>query len=291
MGDKIGRFGSGAYAGMAQPGSTLDLWYEKVLFNGVAMDWFDHSGQSHNCIWRGKYLGDTFTEAQKIAIADGTFDDMYVGDYWTINGVDWVIADIDYYYGLGDTACWTHHLVIVPRTTLGSAQMNATATTTGGYLNSAMRTTILKCDSTTASDTRTTYGEICAAFGESYILSHRLVLSNAIDANGNASSWEWTDSKVDLLNQSQIFGQKTWVNGTNDGFNVGIQTTQLAGFRLNHNFIIVGDPTARTSYWTSDVRTATFFVYIVGRGNAANIGANGLYGVRPHFCLYGGTYN
>jgi hypothetical protein len=42
----------------------------------------------HSSIYRGKYLGDTYTDAQKEAIANGSFDGLFVGDYWRINGVN-----------------------------------------------------------------------------------------------------------------------------------------------------------------------------------------------------------
>lgn len=288
VGDSVGMVGAGgtSYAGVAQPGSTLDLWYETIRFNGKVMDMFMHSGQSHNAIWRGKYLGDTFTAAQKAAIADGSFDDLFVGDYWTINGVDWVIADIDYYYGFGNTECTTHHLVIVPRYQLLDAKMNATNTTTGGYLNSEMKTITLLCDSTTSGDTNTVYGMICAAFGENNILSHSMYLTNAIDSSGNVSNWDWVDSKVDLLTQCQVFGEKIWSSGVNDGFNTGIQNTQLAAFRLNHNFII-NKSTSRAWYKLCDIWSATQFIGVNARGSAGALYASNSNGVRPHFCLKG----
>ena len=44
---------------------------------------------AHNAIYRGKYLGTAVTDEQYAAIAAGTFDDLYIGDYWKINGVNW----------------------------------------------------------------------------------------------------------------------------------------------------------------------------------------------------------
>ena len=61
--------------------------------------------------YRGKNLGSSVTAAQKTAIQNGTFDDLFIGDYWTIGGVKWLIADMDYWYNCGDTAFTKHHLV------------------------------------------------------------------------------------------------------------------------------------------------------------------------------------
>lgn len=240
------------------------------------------NGQSHNAIWRGKYLGNTFTTAQKAAIADGSFDDLFVGDYWTINGVDWVNADIDYYYGFGDIPCWTHHLVIVPRRVLIYSKMNDTDTTTGAYVGSKMRTEVLLCNDTTKSDTNTIYGKICTAFGESNVLEHRITLSNGV-TNGQASSYAWYYSKVDLLNRTQISGQAIW----SSGYVVGTQNSQLAAFRLNHNFLVAQDNTTRNAYWLSDVNSAASFAATDSGGNESTSGSSNSYGVRPHFCLSG----
>ena len=52
---------------------------------------FNNAG-AHNAIYRGKSLGSTVTTAQYAAIKAGTFDDLYIGDYWTIGGVNYRIA-------------------------------------------------------------------------------------------------------------------------------------------------------------------------------------------------------
>lgn len=256
-------------------------------FNSNFKPIFTTSGQSHASVFRGKYLGSSFTSAQKVAITNGTFDDLYIGDYWTINSTDWVIADIDYYYGIGDTACWTHHLVIVPRYMLLNSTMNASSTSSGGYNSSKMRTSTLLCNSTTAGNTSTVYGKICAAFGSNYILSHRVLVSTSVDSSGNVSGWAWSDSIVDLLNQSQVSGQKVSSNGYKDVYNVGVQTAQLAVFRINHGFMIAQSGTTRTGYWLSDVRSATSFALVYANGAVDSNGASNSYSVRPHFCLKG----
>ena len=76
---------------------------------------------AHNSIYRGKYLGERVTDEQYSYISDGTFKDLFIGDYWTINGVNWRIAGFDYYLNSGDTNCATHHAVIVPDSCLYNA--------------------------------------------------------------------------------------------------------------------------------------------------------------------------
>ncbi len=56
------------------------------------------SPEAHSRIFRGKNLGTSVTAAQKAAIQDGTFKDLFLGDYWVIGGVNWRIVDMDYWY-------------------------------------------------------------------------------------------------------------------------------------------------------------------------------------------------
>ena len=129
---------------------------------------FNNAG-AHNAIYRGKNLGTSVTAAQYAAISAGTFEDLYIGDYWVINGVNWRIAAFDYYLNCGDTSCTKHHVVIVPDTCLYDHVMNDTNITTGGYVGSKMYTEGLEQAKTT----------IKAAFS-GHVLSHRVYLTNAV---------------------------------------------------------------------------------------------------------------
>ena len=164
---------------------------------------FNNAG-AHNAIYRGKSLGSTVTTAQYAAIKAGTFDDLYIGDYWTIGGVNYRIAAFDYYLNSGDTSCTTHHVVIVPDTCLYNAQMHNTSsgsyeggaanTTTGGYVGSDMYKSNLEQAKTT----------IKSAFS-GHVLKHRIYLTNAV-ANGRASGGAWCDSEVDLMCEQMVYG-------------------------------------------------------------------------------------
>ena len=52
------------------------------------------SPEMHRNIFRGKSLGESITAEQLEVIRDGSFRDLYVGDYWEINGTKDRIADI-----------------------------------------------------------------------------------------------------------------------------------------------------------------------------------------------------
>lgn len=224
---------------------------------------------AHNCIYRGKNLGTSVTAEQYAAISSGKFTDLYIGDYWVINGVTYRIAAFDYYYNCGDTNFTKHHVVIVPDTSLYKAQMNTSNVTTGGYTGSAMYKSNLAQAKTT----------IKAAFGSTHVLTKRELLTNAVNGN-TPSGWAWFDSDVELMNEVQAYGSVAWGAHDGNGYNVASGDGQFPLFMFDrtklHN---------REDYWLRDVASAAGFSYVSGNGNAAGHGASYSGGVRPAFCI------
>lgn len=239
---------------------------DKVLANVTA----DGAG-AHNSIYRGKFLGNSVTAAQYEAIRSGKFTDLYIGDYWTIGGVNYRIAHFDYYLNCGDTACNTHHALIIPDTALYNAQMNTSNVTTGGYKGSAMYTANLAQAKTT----------INAAF-RGHVLSHRIYITNAT-SNGRASAGEWADSTVDLMNEQMVYGTGIFSpvsDGSNVPANYRVEKSQVALFQHDPSLI-----TNRANWWLRDVITAASFARVGGTGFAYYAGASDSFGVRPAFCI------
>ena len=241
---------------------------------------FNNAG-AHNAIYRGKSLGSTVTTAQYAAIKAGTFDDLYIGDYWTIGGVNYRIAAFDYYLNSGDTSCTTHHVVIVPDTCLYNAQMHNTTsggwesgaanTTAGGYVGSDMYKSNLEQAKTT----------IKSAFS-GHVLKHRIYLTNAV-ANGRASGGAWCDSEVDLMCEQMVYGSGIFSpvsDGSNVPANYRVEKSQLPLFQ--HEPSRIGN---RNDWWLRDVITASYFAGVGNDGNATYGDASGSYGVRPAFCI------
>ena len=240
----------------------------------------DNAG-AHNAIYRGKKLGTSVTAAQYAAIEAGTFDDMYIGDYWEINSVKWRIAHFDYWLGIGDVECTDHHVVIVPDSNLYSAKMNTTDITTGGYYNSEMRggENYLVENSSALYEASET---IKTNFGASHMLTHREILTNAI-TTGNASGWGWYDSSVDLMSEVMVYGTLAWAVG-GKGYEVGNGKCQFALFRHDISKI-----TNRASWWLRSIYNAEGFTRIVYSGDVFRDGASNSYGVRPCFAIKGNT--
>lgn len=225
---------------------------------------------AHNAIYRGKNLGAAVTDAQYAAISAGTFEDLFIGDYWTINSVNWRIAAFDYWLHCGDIECTTHHVVIVPDTMLSACNMNSTNVTTGGYVGSDFYT-----GSNSNTGKATAVSKINAAFGSSHILTHREALTNAV-TDGKPTSVGWYDSTVELMNEAMVYGAhffESWADYT-------IDKTQLPLFAHDPSRIII----IHVNWWVRGVVAATDFALVDGGGRCSHVIAGGNNcGVRPAF--------
>lgn len=231
---------------------------------------FNNAG-AHNAIYRGKSLGTSVTTVQYSAISAGTFEDMYIGDYWTINDVVYRIAAFDYYLHCGDTECTKHHVVLVPDTCLYNHVMNDANTTTGAYVNSKMYTEGLSQAKTT----------IKAAFS-GHVLSKRIYLSNAV-SNGRASAGAWCDNEVDLMCEHMVYGNGVFSpvsDGTTVPNNYRVEKSQLPLFQHEPSRIC-----NRATWWLRDVISASYFARVNSDGGAYYNSASHSYGVRPAFAI------
>lgn len=232
---------------------------------------------SHNSIYRGISLGSAITAEQWNSISSGTFEDMFIGDYWEINGIEWDIAGFDYWLNtIGSSSSNNnifppHHIVIVPSSNLGQGQLNSTATTEGAYINSDFYTG--NNDNLNKNSVSTT---ISNAF-EGHIVNKIEYLPNqTVDGcETNTSSY---NSTFELMTEVMVFGCNTLHNFDNKLFIRSINTSQLPLFKLNPSKISI-----RSIYWLRDVNTSTKFVALSSRGYAFGKEANASYGWRPVF--------
>lgn len=227
----------------------------------------------HNSIFRGKYLGASFTEAQSNVIKAGTFDDLFIGDYWTINGVNWRIADFDTYYRTGNPdAIVGHHITVVPDTNLYVTQWNDTASTSSGYVGSAIRANIKAASASAAGAEE----KVIAAFGSSHVLNYNEQYPTTY-VNGAATAYAMTSTRVELMSEFQLLGAQVWSAGGR-GYEVSMGNRQFSLFRLAPQFVH-----GRIVHWTRSVRDAANVVIINGAGSIgyASPTSSASIGVRP----------
>ena len=216
------------------------------------------SPEMHRNIFRGKHLGESITEEQLEVIRDGSFADLYVGDYWEINGVKYRIADINYWKNVGypeSEKVQKPHILIVPDTILGSGQMNTGNSTSGGYRSSAMKSTKLN--------------QIADALPDTFkdmLISHRIF-----------SDGSWIATSVDLMNEVMVHG--TYICTDNSDKQTS-DTQQLSLFRLCPELKSIGQ-----NYWLRNVAGSQTYTLTSQYGDASSDVATSTYGVRPVFAI------
>lgn len=227
----------------------------------------------HNSIFRGKCLGTAPTAEQIRRIQDGSFYDMFIGDYWLADNTSWVIVDFDYWYGVGTTAFTKHHAVLMPSRSIFKAKLNATSTTDGGILNSTFWT---GTGTGTMQQARTIVQDI---FGVDSILSHSMQLPGAC-TNGAYTGLSTVTTDLILPCEQMIFGSKVFSNPQSIGYACGTQSKQLSLFAISNRMI-----NNRYDFWLSDVASNTKYCAYDYSGNLVMVEPTFKLGVRPIFIV------
>lgn len=235
----------------------------------------------HNSIYRGMSLGTSLTAAQSTAIQNGTFDDMFIGDYWKINNVKYVIADFDPYYRCGDNISLGHHVAVIPESNMTSAAWNVGSNDTSKmYVGSDIRIVTIQGQESgstpNADSTDGVQGTIISAFGSSHVLKYRALYPSA-QSGGSATGLAWVDARVELLNEVEVYGTMILTDGGHgNGREAGISKRQLSIFRLNPGFMNI-----RAHWWLRSVRSAPNACIVTSGGCADGYYASYSFGVRP----------
>ena len=259
-------------------------------------EWITSIAENHNNIFRGD---DLFAKGYTIddicaMIADGSFSDIYIGDYFTLSGdianvpcfveqtsddgtkslvestqtvtynTKFRIAGLDTYLNTGDTAFTQHHAVIVSDKNIGTNRMNSTNTAVGGYVNSFMFASVLPV-----------YNTHFDVKLNNHLLTHREILSSSA-TNSTANNWEWHDIKINLMSEPEVYGSNLWGNK----YDAGVNYRQFPLFRIASKYIC-----DRNWCWLKAVAGGNEFVAMTSNGNATRNGAGVALAVRPCFCI------
>ncbi len=286
--------------------------YDKYIESGVAL---------RRNTYRGKDITKYYTGEEKIndkdlykQISDGTFDDIYVGDYIVSEHADesggkivWLIADLDNYLGTGNPNALTkHHVTIVPAYKLQDSRMNPISSTLAGasqieeakelagYMGSEMYQTTLN----TVYD-KYIKPDFCRSSSDCHIIEYLNLVSKSVDEKatnqyvqntGASSGWSWETRKLDLMSEVNVYGTTVW---SSSGWDVGADNKQYAIFRLKPELInksvsaISGATTGNYWYWLKAVVSSTNFASVAGDGGVfLESASNPTHrGVRPRFLI------
>ena len=167
---------------------------ERFDINDIALYSATSENQAafRNGIFRGKNLGTAVSDEQWAQIKAGTFDDMFIGDYWVINNITWRIAAFDYLKVPYDR----HHLVILPDNDFGTSALHDDSTAYNGYLSTYLHNTYIP---------NTVKPIIQSAFGSEHILTHYLMLSNGADSIKD-NAFAYTSVDIVIPSEEQLFG-------------------------------------------------------------------------------------
>ena len=246
----------------------------------------DNAG-AHNAFYRGDDITEYFNSgAMSTVIANGTFKDIFPGDYIiknvtidgnTYNNVKWVIMDCDYFFNSGDIPTTTHHVILMPEGYLGKAQMNETNTTEGGYLNSKIWTDTIPLINI----------GIKSAFGNSHILSHRELLTSRINntaisggiptRQGCSDNYDWVSVESNICNENQIYGIRS---ASSSMFDTADCYRQFIAFKFINSVY-----SSKYTFWLRSIATNTWFCCCGSYNDAGYSNASSSIYVRPYFLL------
>ena len=249
---------------------------------------FDPIPEMHRQIFRGKSLGSTFTSNHQQAIENGTFHDLWLGDYWESGTIKYRIVDFDYYYndvspGLAtDSKYTTHHLVIMPDSSLTDTKTVPHNTASSyAYNSSSMRTSSAMSEARSAingyfgSDHIMTFNDECV-----FAIYHKNTGFYSIGCDKN-----YIPMTIEAPSVNQIQGN------TNDK-SIGGNTNSTGQFSLFSKMPKYISSSKSENYFTRDVSQYTSvetdlrFLRVSGTsigGTSISVSHN----IRPYFCLKG----
>jgi len=268
---------TGSTSGKNKDDGSKKLATEEYVINLVGGILSINNASFHNSIFRGKDITSYFTDGSLYnRIANGTFEDLFVGDYIIQNNITWRIAGFDIHLNKGDQPLITHHAVIVPDSNLTTEVMNWEGSTEGGYVGSLVY-------GTTLPSVLTDY--ITPVFGN-HIIEYRAFLTNGINPTGYNSSGTndgcsnscaWFSRKLDLMDECEVYGCPIH---SSSAFDCGSAYTQLPLFALAPQYILSDE-----SYWLKDVSTSHSYASVTNSGIADGAWTAAILGVRPRFLI------
>ena len=163
---------------------------------------------------------------------------------------------------------------MMPLDGLGSAYMNATNITTGGYRDSYMNKTVIPAVVTALE----------SAFGASHVLQTREYITNTVTTTvasrgglgwqGGSTAGEWSNQKAILMTELEAYGATPFSSSAYD--NIGLDQ-QLPGMKIDKIM------NRRFNRWLRSVCNSTSFCDVSARGNRYSASASPVVVFAPGF--------
>lgn len=225
---------------------------------------------THNAKFVGASLG-AFNDDYAERIKNGTFTDMWVGDYFTVNKHKYKIAGFNYKCNHEENLGLDNHLIMITDV-LDAHVMNSTNTTEGGFAGSSMfKDEIPVVEKQLATD-----------FG-GHLLKFKSFLSTSIDSSGAPNGGQWYELTANLCNSAMWWGSPSQYSNNKNGtkYNIGDEDTQLPIMKLH-----TAERSSNSNWvWLRDIYDSSNFAYAGGDGSAGWTGASYSFGVRAFFLI------
>lgn len=234
---------------------------------------------NHRNIYRGISLGDEITSAQEEVIRTGTFDGIFIGDYWeTMDGRAYVV-DMDYWLGRGTDK---HHLIILCdgfNTALANmlvGPMNSSGSVNNGYRSSTIYDVI-------RSNVNIRRNDVIGEYALDITTRYDDVDSQTGVPNGTTNGS--VSVCAELLTETMVFGERVNAisnSGSNAYKSVAPVCPQLSVFKLKQDFLVdLIDGLSEADFATHwsyiafrDVCTSSSFAGVDRYGNPTTLHAN-----------------
>lgn len=222
---------------------------------------------THNAKYVGASLG-AFNDDYAERVKNGTFKDMWVGDYFTVNNHKYKIAGFNYKCNHEENLGLGNHLIMITDV-LGTHSMNSYNSTVGGFVGSSMF----------KDEMPVVEKQLATDFG-GHLLKFKSYLSNSVDSSGVPNGGAWYELTANLCN-SAMWSGKPYPDNAGKKYNLGDEDTQLPIMKLN--------PSEKNSnnqwVWLRDVEGSGYFSGAAGAGSMNWGGASYTGGVRAFFLI------
>jgi hypothetical protein len=260
-----------------------DRGTKTILADDLVFALLTGSPEMHKNIIRGRNLGVRITSDQHKAITSGTFEGLWLGDYWLNDNMAWRIVDFNYWNV--NNALTTPHIVVMPDRPLYRQQMyDTTASSTNSFWGSKVWQNINSCND-----------YVTRVFDSNMVRIHVDSYQSQMNEGGGFVSPTIKSKSIDprvkyiIPNEIMIYGTRVAATSGigSDGLHE-VSNRQLQLFAMGWN---PGD----SDFW---LRDQTYInTYSVYGAEASNIGGastvrlsgdgvqNETHGVRPVFAI------